>query len=118
MGKINLFGSSWGESSLSSPFMATRLDNLLFYVSTTPWLRLQQEAEWVNMNFERKDQNSPQKITPLPMILEKFAFSFAFNLWKQNVSDFYFISLTEKKALCCAFKLLLPGTVSFSTSFK
>ena len=41
-------------------------DNLLFYVSTTPWLRLQQEAEWENINFERRNLNSPQKCHPLP----------------------------------------------------
>ena len=29
------------------------------------------------------------------MILEKFAFSFAFNLKKQNVTDFSFIFLTQ-----------------------
>ena len=44
------------------------------------------------------------------MILEKFTFSFAFNLKKQNVSDFSFISLTT--TLCCVFKLLLSGTVN------
>ena len=41
-------------------------DNLLFYVSTTPWLRLQQEAEWVNINFERGDLNFTQKNYPPP----------------------------------------------------
>ena len=34
------------------------------------------------------------------MILEKFAFSFAFNLRKQNVIDFSFISFTQKFVLC------------------
>ena len=41
-------------------------DNLFFYISTTPWLRLQQEAEWVNINFERRDLNFWQKLHPLP----------------------------------------------------
>ena len=68
---LKLFGNSWGNSVSG--------DNLLFYVSTTQWLRLQQEVEWVNINFERRDQ----KFTlPTPMILEKFALSFAFNLRK------------------------------------
>ena len=34
------------------------------------------------------------------MILEKFAFSFAFNLRKQYVTDFSFISLTQNFVLC------------------
>ena len=33
------------------------------------------------------------------MILEKFAFAFAFNLRKQNVTDFSFISLTQNFVL-------------------
>ena len=41
-------------------------DYLLFYVSTTPWLQLQQEAEWLNFNFERRNLNSPKKIHPSP----------------------------------------------------
>ena len=87
-----------------------------FTFSTTPWLRLQQKTTWVNINFERRDLNSPQKSHPPPMILEKFAFSFAFNIRKRNVVDFSFISLTQN--LGCVFKLLLPGTVSFSTSYQ
>ena len=34
------------------------------------------------------------------MILKKFAFSFAFDLWQQNVTDFTFISLTQNLVLC------------------
>ena len=30
------------------------------------WLQLQQEAEWVNFNFERSGLNSPQKSYPPP----------------------------------------------------
>ena len=75
-------------------------DNLLFYVPTTPWLQLQQEAEWVNINFERRDLNSPQKSHPSPLILEKFAFSFAFDLRKQNETDFSFMSLAQNFILC------------------
>ena len=41
-------------------------DNLLFYVFSTPWSRSQQEAEWVHVNFERRDLNSPHKSHPLP----------------------------------------------------
>ena len=50
------------------------------------------------------------------MILEKFAFSFAFNLKKQNKTDFPFISLTQNFVL--SFKLLLPSSVSFSTLYQ
>ena len=67
-------------------------DNLLFYVSTTEWLQLQQEAERVNINFEKRDLNSPEKSHPHPMILEKFIFSFVFNLRKQSATDFSFVS--------------------------
>ena len=87
-----LLSNSWG-SSVSG-------DNLLFYISTTPWLRLQQEAEWVNINFETRDLNSPQKSHPPPMILEKLAFVFVFNLRKQNVTDFSFILFTQNFVLC------------------
>ena len=34
------------------------------------------------------------------MILEKIAFSFAFNLRKQNVTDLSFISFTQNFVLC------------------
>ena len=64
--------------------------------------QLQQEAEWVNINFERKDLNFPQKrevTLPPPVILDKIAFSFAFNLRKQNVTDFSLISLTQNLVL-------------------
>ena len=75
-------------------------DNLLFYVPTTPWLRVQDEAGWVNINFERRDLNSPRKSHPLSMILERFAFYFAFDLRKQNVTDFSLISSTQNCVLC------------------
>ena len=77
----------------------------MLHVSITPWLRLQQEAKWVNINFERRDLNFLQKIHLPLMILEKFAFSFAFNLRKQNVTDSSFTPL--KQTLCCTRKLLL-----------
>ena len=38
--------------------------NLLFYVSTTAWLRLQQEAEGVSTNFERRNLSSSRKCHP------------------------------------------------------
>ena len=41
------------------------------------------------MNVERRDLNSPKKITLHQLVLKKFAFSFAFNLRKQNVTDFF-----------------------------
>ena len=87
-----LFGNSWGNSFSGN--------NLLFYVSTTPWLRLQQEAEWVNINFERRDLNSPYKSHLPPIILGILAFSFAFNLRKENVTDFSSISFTQNFKLC------------------
>ena len=71
-------------------------------------------GSWVNINFERRDLNSPQKSHLSLMILGKFVFFFAFSLGKQNVTGFSFTPST--KTLCCALKLLLPGTVSFSTS--
>ena len=55
---------------ISSPKFVRQLvrsvsgDNLLFYASTTAWLRRQQDAEWVNINFERRHLNSPQKSHP------------------------------------------------------
>ena len=85
---------------MRQPVLSVSGDNVLFYVSTTPWLRLQHEAEWVNINFERRDLNSPRKSHPLPMIFERFAFYFAFDLRKQNVTDFSFISSTQNFALC------------------
>ena len=53
-----MLGNSWGNLVSG--------DNLLFYVSTTPLLRLRKEAERVNINFERRDLNSPQKSHPSP----------------------------------------------------
>ena len=35
-------------------------------VPTTPWLRLQQKAEWVIINFERRNRDAPQKSHPSP----------------------------------------------------
>ena len=51
------------------------------------------------MNFERRDQNSPPKSHPPPDDFGKFAFFFAFNLRRQNVTDFSLISLTQKFVL-------------------
>ena len=59
-------------------------DNLLFYVFITPWRRLQQGAEWA----KEETKILHWKVTLPPMILEKFAFSFAFNLRRQHVKDF------------------------------
>ena len=41
-------------------------DNLVFYFFTISWLRLQQEAMWVNINFERRDLTSTQKSHSVP----------------------------------------------------
>ena len=69
-------------------------DNFVFYLSTISWLRLQQETMWVNINSERRDLTSTQKRHPTPAEL--------------------FFWAPEK----LEFKLLLPGTVSFSTSYQ
>ena len=55
-------------------------DNLLFYVSTTPWLRLQQEAELVNIIFEKNDLNFLQKSHSTPEDFEEICLFFVFNL--------------------------------------
>ena len=49
------------------------------------------------------------------MILEKFAFSSAFNLRKQILNRFFCHLFNTN---FCVFKLLLSGTVSFSTSYQ
>ena len=75
-------------------------DNLLFHVSITPWLRLQQEAEWININIERRDLNSfHRKVTLSPMVLEKLAFSFAFNLKKKCHRFFFHLFNTRSCAV-------------------
>ena len=75
------------------------------------------ECEYLNINFERRDLFSAQKSYPFP---NDFGEAFAFNVIKQNLTRFSFSFL--KQNFCCApekfkFKLLLPGTVSFSTSY-
>ena len=45
---LKLFGNSLGNSFVQ--FMAI----ILFYVSTNPLVRLQQEDEWFNINFEKE----------------------------------------------------------------
>ena len=86
---LKLFGNSLGNSFVQ--FMAI----ILFYVSTNPLVQLQQEDEWFNINFEKRDLNSPQKSHSPPMILDEVVFSFAFDLRKQNVIDFSFISVAQ-----------------------
>ena len=86
-----LFGNPWGNSYVQ--FL------VIISCFAFPLLRgyaLQQEAEWVNINFGRRDLNSP----PAPMILEKFAFCFVFNLRKQYVTDFFSVSVTQNFVLC------------------
>ena len=92
-------------------------DNLLFYVSTTPWLRLYQEAEWVNINFERIDLNSPQKSHFSRDDFGAICFFLFFYLKKTKCNRFFYSSILHK-TLCCTFKLLLADTVSFSTSYQ
>ena len=50
----------------------------------------------MNINFGKRDLSSP----PAPMILEKFAFCFVFNLRKQYVTDFFSVSVTQNFVLC------------------
>ena len=91
-------------------------DNFLFYFFIISWLRLQQEIKWVNINFDKRDLTSAQKSHSSP---DDFGKTFLFTLIKQNVTYFSFIFLTQNFLLCLwnlKFKLLLPGTVSFSTS--
>ena len=40
--------------------------NLVLYLSTLSWLRLQQEAKWVNINFERRELTSAKRGYPTP----------------------------------------------------
>ena len=58
-------------------------DNLVFYFSFIWWLRLQQETNWVNNNFEKSYHDNFGKILTL-------------NLIEQNITHFSFISLTQK----------------------
>ena len=67
--KISLFPKILSPKLLGNSFQFNSGDDLLFYVSTTPRLRLQQEAEWVNINSERRNINSPQKSHPRLNIL-------------------------------------------------
>ena len=90
---LKSFGNSLGNSFVQ--FMAI----ILFYVSTNPLVRLQQEDEWFNINFEKRDLNSPQKSHSPPMILDEVVFSFAFDLRKQNAIDFSFISVAQNVVL-------------------
>ena len=100
-----LFGSLWSNSCVQFLVIIScfAFHYSMATASAGSWV-------WVNINFEKRFLNSPRKGHPPPDgNLEKFAFSFAFNLRKQNVTDFSF---------CCTFKLLLPGNVTFSTSYQ
>ena len=106
-----LFGNSWGNLYVQFQCLVLRFHHAM--------QQLQQEAEWVNINFERKDLNFLQKrevTLPPPMILDKIAFSFAFDLRKQNVTDFSSISLTQNltTARHCKF-LHIASTVAYQT---
>ena len=88
------------------------------YFPTISWLRLEQETSWVDIDFEKKDLTSAQKSHPSP---QDFGETCVSNLVKQNVTHFPFIFLTQN--FCCApeklkFKLLLPDSVSVSTSHQ
>ena len=68
-------------------------DNLVFHFSTISWLQLQQEAKWVNINFERRDLTSTQKGHPST---DDFGATFSLSLIKQDAAHFSFIFLTKK----------------------
>ena len=93
---LKLVGNSWGNLYVQFLMIISCFNDY----QSNPWLPLQQEAEWVNINFERRHLNFPQKSHPPPTILEKIAFSFALNLRKQNMTGFYFMSLTQNIVLC------------------
>ena len=112
---LKSFGNSLGNSWFSLVIYSG--DNLLFYFSTISWLRLQQETVWVNIGFETRDLTSVQKSHPSPMILEKPLIQF-------NVTKFktFFFHLFNTTFFCCSwklkFKLLLPGSLSFSAPYQ
>ena len=91
-------------------------DSLAFYISIISWLRFQREITWVNVNFQRRDLTSAWKSFPFQEIFENIIC--IFSLIKQNVTPFF--SIFHKKTLYCAnqLKLLLPGPVSFPTSYQ
>ena len=68
----------------------------MLYVSTTQWLRLQQEAEWVNINFERRNLNSPQKCHPAPNDLGEICFFLCFQFKKTKCNRFFFHLFNSK----------------------
>ena len=92
-------------------------DNLLFYVCTTPCLWLQQEAEWGSINFERKDLNFPQKSHPPSDDFKEICFFLCFSFKKTKCNRFFF-HIFNTKLMWYAFELLLPDTVSSSTSYQ
>ena len=65
-------------------------DNFLFYVFTTPWLRHQMEAEWVNINFERRDLNFEQESYPHTNDFGEICFFLCFWLKKTKCNTFFF----------------------------
>ena len=88
--QVNNLKSSSFPKILSPKLLVRQLgllsgDNLLFYAFTTSLLRLQEEAVWVNINFERRNLDSPQKIHAPPMILEKLLFEIKNKKWRYPV---------------------------------
>ena len=87
----------------------------MFYSSTFSWLEFQQETKLLNINFKGTGVTSAQKSH---LFLDDFEKTFVFSL---KITYFSFIYLTGKFLLCTKklkFKLLLPGTVSFLTSYQ
>ena len=72
------------ELPVSFSFWWQSLD-LRFHYSMA---RLQHKAEWLNINFEKKDLNSPQNSHLPPDEFGEICFFFAFN-FKRNVTDFF-----------------------------
>ena len=62
------------DNSCDNSYIQLLMINLLFYVSTPPWLQLLQKAEWGKINFKRRNLNFWQIV---------------FNLRKQNVTNFF-----------------------------
>ena len=58
LNSLKSVGNSWGNSCVQFG------DNLVFYFSTISLILFQQEAKWVNINFERRDLTSAQKSHP------------------------------------------------------
>ena len=89
-----LFDNSWNNSASGN--------NFLFYVSATLWLRLQQEAEWVNIHFERRDLKKKSEKSPFPWWFWKNLLFLCFQFKKTICNRFFFHLFYTKR---CAVRL-------------